>query len=565
MKKLFTLIVFFCLLAGKTSAQQVIDDVQPHDPSFVLHGTAWNHRFLTYKFVNYTGDITSSAARTAVQNAMAEWSRVGRIYFIEACPTQTEDISISWNVGNHGDGNNFDGPYGLLAHAFYPTNSGSIQGDVHFDDDETWTDAPVTSTLQPMDLQSVALHELGHSLGLEHTDPVAFPGAVMVNIYQGTNRTLSSDDANGIIALYTGAIQFITGPDNFTGSAAFGIGETLPSGYSVSWGISPASCVSISPSGNTATVSSIYYTGPVTITCTLSNGCNTLTFTRVVNVIAASLPVINGDPIICIGGASNLYSLSNLPAGSTAVWSVSPVGAATIATPTATSTTITPAADGDITLIADVYGDCGSHVAIPKAIHVGPPTPIEGVTTRYSQIHCVVNGYISTIGGADHATHFDWSYENVTQSLPYTPLLSHTGTQRHPSDGSCDQINMKVEVANVCNLSTPEIYIFPSDMCPPFTAGDCSYGRTITVTPNPVSNNVLITLHNDKKVIPAYKQPNQIVSVKVMDKAGKVRKVIMGNRLDHMLINLSDLPTDTYILLASDGNIWMSSTIVKIR
>ena len=92
----------------------------------------------------------------------------------------------------------------VLAHAFFPTTQahsgfgGTIGGDVHIDVNRTWMDNPNAVALQ-LDLFTVLLHELGHSLGLGHS---ADPTAVMNATYFGARRTLTADDIAGIQAIY---------------------------------------------------------------------------------------------------------------------------------------------------------------------------------------------------------------------------------------------------------------------------------------------------------------------------------------------------------------------------
>jgi len=130
---------------------------------YEVQGNKWNHKFITYFFQNTTNDINSSAAKQAVRNAMMTWQGQTHLYFIEVCNAAQADIIIYWANGDHGDGSPFDGPFGVLAHAYYPPpNSGSLAGDVHFDEAETWTDAFQSGGPQPVDLETVALHEIGH-------------------------------------------------------------------------------------------------------------------------------------------------------------------------------------------------------------------------------------------------------------------------------------------------------------------------------------------------------------------------------------------------------------------
>jgi hypothetical protein len=158
--------------------------------------SSWGRTNLTYAFANGTGDIAGDEERTAVRQAFQIWSGSTPLTFTETS-VATADIVISWAAGDHGDGHPFDGTNGVLAHAFYPAHG----GDVHFDEAETWTTAERPDSTQPIDLVTVAAHEIGHAIGLGHSDDSS---ALMYAYYLASHRYLAADDLNGARALYGG-------------------------------------------------------------------------------------------------------------------------------------------------------------------------------------------------------------------------------------------------------------------------------------------------------------------------------------------------------------------------
>src|SRR5690606_31913735 len=70
-----------------------------------------------------------------------------------------------------------------------------------------------TNGNDPRDLVTVAAHEIGHALGLEHT---AVAGSLMVANYTGSHRFLCLDDIQGIQSIYGARtnIRAIQGPTN---------------------------------------------------------------------------------------------------------------------------------------------------------------------------------------------------------------------------------------------------------------------------------------------------------------------------------------------------------------
>jgi hypothetical protein len=165
--------------------------------NFVLRGCSYNKTAFTYRFANGTNDITGTQERIAIRNAFNTWASVlCGVSFHERTIAPT-DFVIGWFSGNHGDGSPFDGVGNTLAHAFYPPPcGGNHAGEMHFDEAESWS---LTGAGSTFDTETVALHEIGHLLGLDHS---SVAGSVMFPSYGGVRRSLTQDDIEGIRRLY---------------------------------------------------------------------------------------------------------------------------------------------------------------------------------------------------------------------------------------------------------------------------------------------------------------------------------------------------------------------------
>ena len=133
--------------------------------------------------------------RTIMKQAFDDWEKHSGLRFEMAKSKEAAELKIRFDSKDHGDGYPFDGQGATLAHAFYP-----VSGNIHFDDDERFTD-DYTSTSEHYTLRLVAAHEIGHALGLSHSfeeDSLMFP------VYQqfAANYNISQDDREGIQTLY---------------------------------------------------------------------------------------------------------------------------------------------------------------------------------------------------------------------------------------------------------------------------------------------------------------------------------------------------------------------------
>jgi hypothetical protein len=169
---------------------------------------------LTWRITRPSRQIAESQQKDIIRTSLSMWAKHMPIKFVEDRTENTPDISIHFARGEHGPQADpiFDGsPTGtlnVLAHAWGPGyNPKGLAGDVHFDEDDNWKNRST--------LLGVAVHELGHAMGLGHSDDKE---SIMYPVYRDVVE-LGRDDINGITEMYrghTGAkpnTPRISGPD----------------------------------------------------------------------------------------------------------------------------------------------------------------------------------------------------------------------------------------------------------------------------------------------------------------------------------------------------------------
>jgi len=177
--------------------------------SFVIQGK-WNKTNLTWYVEKWCNTLSQSDTRLILKKALAAWSDVSTLTFSEVGSISQADIVILFGDNNHFTSvNNSWCPYnfnvvwkntGTLAHTYNPPPNGPLAGDLHFCDLHKWSPYGETNGAS-ISLLSVAIHEIGHAIGIDHSSDAQ---AIMYAYYnfQNIKSTLSKDDITAVQFLY---------------------------------------------------------------------------------------------------------------------------------------------------------------------------------------------------------------------------------------------------------------------------------------------------------------------------------------------------------------------------
>lgn len=220
------LIVLLCALSsllvnlscgsGSSGRQTIPSDSLPRDPDNRVSDQSirgrWKTATIRYFIATFTSDFDGAAQHSIFQQALDRWSAVTPLNFVEVNSAAQADIVIGFGRLEHCElyrastntdfcpaDARFDGLGNTLAHCYFPlASAGPIAGDAHFDEDERWLSG---GNRGGTNLLAVAIHELGHGLGLEHSSDAR---AMMFAQYNPNNpkTQLTQEDIDRIQEIY---------------------------------------------------------------------------------------------------------------------------------------------------------------------------------------------------------------------------------------------------------------------------------------------------------------------------------------------------------------------------
>ena len=154
----------------------------------------------------FARDISNPLYQALIRDAFQAWEDIANIDFVEVPDSVQSDLRLGWD--------NIDGAYGVIgtAQSYYSRTTSTLysvtEAEIRFDLAENWSTSK-TAPGSALNLYTTALHEIGHTMGLLHTDD---PDTIMYPILK-SQPDLTLHDIEGAQLMY-GARMWGTAQDD---------------------------------------------------------------------------------------------------------------------------------------------------------------------------------------------------------------------------------------------------------------------------------------------------------------------------------------------------------------